>query len=258
MDHLAHRHALTREGAAVAALPADGLGAAVTACPGWDVERLIGHLGRVHAWAASFLNLGPDGGTPDAGGRPPAGPDIFGWYAERLHGLLEELDRHDPSEPSRSFTGPAPVAFWHRRQAHETAVHRWDAQAAIGEPDPIETALAADGVDEWLEVFVPRPAAKGAVVPAHLVGAELALHCTDAPAGAPHHWLLRLEADGPRVSRGLRDADPAVPADGPQAAIGGPAGELLLTVWHRRPLDAGSLTVSDAAAATAIIDTVHI
>ncbi|MER6443505.1 hypothetical protein ABT275_45720 [Streptomyces sp. NPDC001185] len=29
---------------------------------------------------------------------------------------------------------PSPLAFWTRRQAHETAVHRYDAEAATGRP----------------------------------------------------------------------------------------------------------------------------
>lgn len=253
----------------MAALPAEGLGPAVTGCPGWDVERLIGHLGRVHEWAASFLRLGPDGGTPDAGGRPPAGPDILPWYAERLDGLLAELDRHDPDEPSRSFAGPAPVAFWHRRQAHETAVHRWDAQDAItpGQADPIDARLAADGVDEWLTVFVPRWTQLGGATPEDLIGAQLALHCTDAPAGAPDRWILRLGPDGPQV---IDPGDPDGPDPGghnpgghdpagPAAAVTGPASDLLLAIWHRRALHAADrLTVSDPATATAILDTIHV
>ena len=78
------------------------------------------------------------------------------------------------------FAGPTTAAFWFRRQAHETAVHRWDAQRAAtpSSVDPIDATLAADGVDEWLEVFVPRFLARTGV-PDDLVGATLHLHCTD-------------------------------------------------------------------------------
>ena len=232
------------------ALPPTALGAEVRACPGWDVARLLGHLGRVHRWAASFLSQGPDGGDADAGPRPPEGEAIRGWYREALDDLVAELDRHDPDEPSASFAGPAPVAFWFRRQAHELAVHRWDAQDAItpGAADPIGAALAADGTDEWLEVFVPRFLARTGV-PDELVGATLHLHCTDdGLVEGTGEWLLRLTAEGAEVTRAHAKGD---------AALRGPASDLLLAVWHRVGLDAVDV-VGDHARAAAVLDAVHV
>ena len=57
--------------------------------------------------------------------------------------------------------GPSPLAFWARRQAHETAVHRYDAQSAApgGPPAPagaFDPAFAADGVDELIMGFAAR------------------------------------------------------------------------------------------------------
>jgi hypothetical protein len=37
-----------------------------------------------------------------------------------------------------------------RHQVQEAAVHRWDAQLAVGTPAPLPQALADDGVDEML------------------------------------------------------------------------------------------------------------
>ena len=49
--------------------------------------------------------------------------------------------------------------FWSRRQAHEIALHRVDMELArpgdAGPPDPIESELACDGIDEFLEQVVP-------------------------------------------------------------------------------------------------------
>lgn len=243
VDPAQHRAAIDQEGAALAAVPASGLGAEVRACPGWTVERLLGHTGRVHRWAASFLS--GDGG--DAGPRPPAGEAVLAYYREALALLGAELDRHDPSEPVDTFAGPGDVAFWLRRQAHEIAVHRWDAEDAVapGGATPFDPALAADGIDEWLDLFVPRFVVdKGDGVPADLVGATLHLHCTDTEG----EWLLRLTAEGTELERAHAKGD---------AALRGPAGDLLLAVWHRRPL-ADVDVVGDADRAGAILDLVHV
>lgn len=243
VDPAQHRAAIDREGAALAAVPASGLGAEVRACPGWTVERLLGHTGRVHRWAASFL--AGEGG--DAGPRPPAGEAVLAYYREALDLLAAELDRHDPSEPVDTFAGPGDVAFWLRRQAHEIAVHRWDAEDAVapGGATPFDPALAADGIDEWLDLFVPRFVVdKGDGVPADLVGATLHLHCTDTEG----EWLLRLTAEGTELERAHAKGD---------AALRGAAGVLLLAVWHRRLL-ADVDVVGDADRAGAILDLVHV
>jgi uncharacterized protein (TIGR03083 family) len=247
VDPASHRAAIAREGAALAAVPASGLGADVRSCPGWTVERLIGHTGRVHRWATSFLALGDDEGEPDPGPRPPAGEAILPWYRETLDGLLAELDRHDPSEPVRSFVGAADVAFWFRRQAHEVAVHRWDAEDAVtpGGAAAFGPDLAADGIDEWFDLWIHRATVvKGDGVPAALAGASLHVHCTDT-AG---EWIVRLTAEGPAVERAHAKGD---------AALRGVASDLLLALWHRVPLSSVDV-VGDADRAEAILDLVHV
>lgn len=250
MDAQTHLAAVAAEGRRVADLPPSALGAPVEACPGWDVARLVGHLGRVHAWATSFLALGPDGGEPDAGPRPPAGAALLPWYRDRLEDLVEELGRHDPGEVTAGFAGTTTVAFWFRRQAHELAVHRWDAQHAVapGQEDPIGVELAADGVDEWLAVFVPRFLARTGV-PDDLVGTTLHLHCTDeGGVEGTGEWLLRLIAEGCEVERAHAKGD---------AALRGPASDLFLAVWHRQGTGALDV-VGDAERARAVLDAVHV
>lgn len=254
MDAEEHWTAIVTEGERLAALPADALGATVTACPGWDVERLVGHVGRVHRWAAAFLAAGPEGagdGRVDAGPRPPRGPDTLPWYRESLRMLLDELDRHDPAAPAPSFAGTTTAAFWYRRQAHELAVHRWDADDAVthGAATPVAPALAEDGIDEWLGFLVPRFLARGGGVPAELIGATLHLHCTDdGLAAGTGEWLLRLTADGAEVERAHAKGD---------AALRGPASDLLLAAWHRLPLSAVDV-VGDADRAEQVLDLVHV
>ncbi len=250
MDHSNYVAAIATEGARLAAVPADALDRAVPSCPDWTVGDLSGHVGRVHRWATAHLAEAPDKPTAKRPG-PPEGEAVLPWYRESLDVLLAELDRHAPDEPVHSFVGPVTAGFWARRQAHELAVHRWDAQEALtpGGADPIPAPLAADGVDEWLHLFVPRfLALRESPVPADLVGATLHLHGTDEGQTEPAEWLLRLTGDGCEVERAHAKGD---------AALRGPASELLLAVWHRVPL-ARLDVVGDQDRAAAILELVHV
>ena len=51
---------------------------------------------------------------------------------------------------------PSPLAFWTRRQAHETAIHGADADASAGRASVFPADFAADGVDELLTGFQAR------------------------------------------------------------------------------------------------------
>ncbi|MDF0529747.1 maleylpyruvate isomerase family mycothiol-dependent enzyme [Tsukamurella sp. 8F] len=220
--------ALEADGAVIAATPAEHLARPVPTCPDWSVHDLIVHLGAVHRWAATFLAAGPDSKARFAfdASDAPEGPEITDWYRERLGELVAELRRHDPAEPARGFAGHGTVGFWYRRQAHEAAVHRWDVQNATGEPTPIEVPLAEDGVDEWLEIFVPRFLARGAGLPADSVGSVLHLHGVDESEA---EWTITFGTDGVKVGHAHARGD---------AAVRGTASELFLAMWRRVPLDA--------------------
>lgn len=243
--------ALETEGGRIAATDPEALAVAVPTTPGWTVADVIGHLGGVHRWAASYLAAGPEFGRH----RPPpapSGPEVLAWYRSGLDELLAEIARHDPAEPTRSFAGTAIVAFWLRRQAHETAIHRWDVDHALHGDDavPIDTALAIDGIDEWLTFFVSRfLTVKGSGIPSDLVGTSLHLHCTDDDrAEGAGEWVLRLAGDRVEVEHTHAKGD---------AAVRGPASDLVLAVWHRLPLDRVDV-VGDAALAARILDEVRI
>ena len=61
------------------------------------------------------------------------------------------LDGADPDVTCWSWSPEHRVGFAQRRMAQEAAVHRWDAEEAAGDPSPIESALAIDGIDEFVE-----------------------------------------------------------------------------------------------------------
>lgn len=103
--------------------------------------------------------------------------------------------------------------------AHETAVHRWDAEAAVTAASAVDADLAPDGIEELLEVFLYEAAAS---LPGEGLGGSLGLRCTDV-AGA---WVIRLAKRRAEVT----------PDEGPATAtLSGTASELLLFLWNRVP-----------------------
>jgi predicted lipid carrier protein YhbT len=118
--------------------------------------------------------------------------------------------------------------------AQETVVHRVDAQQAVGAPvTPVAADLAVDGIDEVFSVFVPALGADRSPGDDRTVH----LHATDADG----EWTIRFATGEVVVTTGHDKAD---------AAVRGPAGELLLWLWGRRPLDGlerfGARDVADA------------
>ena len=58
--------------------------------------------------------------------------------------------REAGSDPVWAFGRLRPASFWGRRMAHETAVHRADAELATGREPAFAPDIAADAIDEWL------------------------------------------------------------------------------------------------------------
>jgi hypothetical protein len=102
--------------------------------------------------------------------------------------------------------------------AHETSVHRWDAQGAVGRPEPVDAPQAADGIAEALELLLPLSVPEPRTE--HPRG-TLHLHCTDTPG----EWLVSMPDGRLEVAPGHAKAD---------AALRGEASELFLTCWGRR------------------------
>lgn len=208
--------ALDRDGVAfVGACEAAPAGATVPACPEWDVADLLWHLTEVHDfWCSIVAGLLQ---SPESYEQPPrpANTELAAMYRSGLSRLLAVLDAADPASALWTWTGPRDVAWVVRRMAHETAVHRWDAEQVAARDMPIEAALASDGIDEFLHVFLPWGADRSTLTgSAHL-------HCTDV-AG---EWTARPVAGAaPEVTREHTKGD---------CALRGPASDLLLALWRR-------------------------
>lgn len=170
-----------------------GLDAPVPSCPGWTVADLLGHIGGVQYWAAEASRAQPDDDVDfrDKSAIPEA-EERMAWFAAATAGLVDALDR--PSdEPAWTWIPPGTVGFWQRRQAHEAAMHRVDAELAAGVEAPaIAPELAADGIDEFL-TMVEAFGAAGAGDP----GSTLHFHCTDVTG----EWLARIGTSGVAIER---------------------------------------------------------
>jgi uncharacterized protein (TIGR03083 family) len=163
MEIAQHVNALRREGEWLAdAAERAGLDATVPPCAPWQVKDLLRHTGYVHRWAARHITERPDqiidgpaeeeilsGGADDAG--------LLAWFRDGHAALAQTLATADPAVACATFMpAPSPLAFWARRQAHETAIHRADADSAAGTMPEYEADFAADGIDELIIGFGRR------------------------------------------------------------------------------------------------------
>ncbi len=210
--------------------------ARVPGCPDWTVRDLVAHLGQVQRFWAATVAAGPGAPrpAPEADGRPPS-EDLLTWSAHSTDLLLDALRAAGPDAECWTWWAesgnPATAGAVARHQAREAAVHARDAQEAVGAPRPLPPALAVDAVDAFLNVGL------GSMDGWPHSPARVALASDEGPA-----WTLILDATGASPVRGG-------PGEGPEAGavVSGPAGELLLALHRRLPLDGGSLRVTGDA-----------
>jgi uncharacterized protein (TIGR03083 family) len=232
MQTAAHIRALEADGRRLAdAATAAGLEAVVPWCPGWKVRDLLAHISGIHRWARSYLVSGLDRATTtDEEARffpPVADADLLGWFREGHAALTATLRGADSELRCWAFLpAPSPLAFWARRQAHETAIHRADAEQAAGWTPHFDAQFAMDGVDELLAGFMARR--KGRLLSDPPVC--LAVRLTDSARA----WTLRVLPDHRVVVEGVDSAD---------CELHGPAAAMYMFLWNRLSIDAPEIEV---------------
>ena len=218
----------------VAALDTGPFSAPIGACPGWDLAQLGTHVAFVHRWATEAVLTAV---SPPRDRIPPAPTEpamLVRWVRDGGEALLEALARVPPDAPTwHPFPAPLTAGVWRRRQLHELVVHRWDAQDAVGEPDPIEPVVASDGIDEYFSMMLMRRIVRdGGALPQ----SSLHVHCTDTEG----EWLV--SSDGHQIELRREHAKGA-------AALRATAEALLLSLWgrrHRAPVEVvGDQAVAD-------------
>ncbi len=202
----------------------------VLSCPGWTMADLTQHLSGTQRWSTEIVRTGLRADHPVG---PSDRPGLEQWFSDGAAQLVDVLQQTDPEKPAWNF-GPEPrlASFWSRRQAHEVAVHLWDAKHSQGEVFRIDPALAADGIDEVCTVFLYMKLRRGSLPDWAPV---LNLIATDIAGG---QWQLkapeRLESQGAHVT------------------LRGASNDLLLAIWGRQGL--GNLDIEgDAELAQALL-----
>jgi uncharacterized protein (TIGR03083 family) len=205
--------------------------AEVPTCPGWDLGKLVRHVGTIHRWAGAMVEVAAperiDVRTLDLG--LPEHPSwLPGWLAAGAEELVARLRRADPEQPMWAWGADQHTRFWPRRMLHETTVHRADAELALG-GDPhgtIDPEVAADGIDELFANLPPAVSFSPNV--AELKG-EGSFGIAAGDTGI--EWVVTLRDDGfdaRRVGPGeAKEAD---------ALLTGFTPELLLVLYRRETI----------------------
>ena len=211
-------HALDETSSEISRLARGALDTVVSDCPGWLGRDLIVHVGRVYAAVTVLVNtrsMSPvDPGTTAVA---PEGVAVLEWFEDRRTDVVGALRATDAESPVWTWGADQRVGFYHRRLAHETAVHVCDLQRAMGIEPSIDRDLAVDGIDEFYGVVAPFSLIRR---PRPLPAGSLHLHCTDGDG----EWLV-VPRDGVLVMT-HEHAKGAV-------AWRGTAIALLLTAWGR-------------------------
>lgn len=194
------------------------LTAPVPSCPGWTLADLGNHVREVHLWAVHAVAEGNPGGTSE----PVSPQQLAEAYPRSAHRLVDVLEAAEDDAPVWTFGADRTVAFWWRRQTHETALHLYDALMSQRNPVPwvIEPWLAWDGVDEVATLFYPRQLRLGRSEP---LTNRLVLTATDVD---------RTTSIG----------------EGEPVELTGTAADLLLTLWKRTPATDAEVTTLLASA----------
>ncbi|MCG5435838.1 maleylpyruvate isomerase family mycothiol-dependent enzyme [Micromonospora foliorum] len=214
---------------AVAAAPS--LDVRVPTCPEWTLYDLVQHLGEGRRKWAAIVAAGPADAPPaiSAPVAPREHEALLAWFAASTEELLAALRKAGPDRGCWTWWGdsqsPQTAGAVARHQLQQVAVHTYDAQVAVGAPQPLPGEVALDGVDEFVTTCVATTSAwphQPAVIDYH--------------ATEGRSWRLWFSADGARTARISAPAD----VEGPEVAYvsaRGTANELVMFFYGRITMD---------------------
>ena len=204
------------------------LGAAVPTCGDWTLRDLAGHMGWVHGLVGSYV--AGRATEPLSREQMPQVPDddsAVDFAAACLGRLVDALAGIDPDTPVWNWSPRPDAGFYFRRMLHETSVHRWDAENAVGETGPVDGDQGRDGVDEFFDFVLPNAQKRKR---RDLPAGSLHVHRTDGDG----EWIVHADGGEVVMERVHVKGD---------AAVRGPGGALFLAMWNRLSLDDASLSV---------------
>jgi uncharacterized protein (TIGR03083 family) len=222
MDLARRVELITADSDALADAATHDLTAPIVACPDWTMVDLVRHVLQVHrSWA---LIVAEQRTGPDWADEPMPDDDaLVDEFRVNAHRFAAVLGAADPESPCWTWGPEQNAGFVQRFQVQEVALHRWDAERAVGHPEPIATDGAADAIAQLAELF-PLMA-----------------------EGATHSFDVVLD-----------DAAGTVPIlTGPDrtaaGSITGTASDVLLVLWRRLPLAAVEVDGDPDAIAAALV-----
>ncbi len=148
----------------------------------------------------------------------PVPVGLLDWFRDGAADLQERFRTSGPDEQVWTWSADHSVGFWQRMQAIEAAVHRWDAENALGAARPLDAALAADAVGQTFEALAPMRRMVGKAPPGH--GERFFFQRSDGPGS----WAVQI--DGDSVLLGAPDGRYDI-------QISGTASDLALFLWQR-------------------------
>ena len=225
--------------AAVSSAP--DLDVQVPTCPEWTLFELVQHVGQGQRRWAVTVAAGPGDAPPAeaaleaAAAAPQEREALLAWSAEATQRLLTAVRDAGPDRGCWTWWGasqsPQTCGAVARHQIQQIAVHTYDAQITAGAPEALPDEVALDGVDEFLltccattDAWPHEPAA------------------VDYDAAEGRAWRLSLSADGARVTRLPAPVTTSATAagerpDAADASLRGTAGDLVLALYGRIPVD---------------------
>lgn len=214
----------------------------VPTCPEWTLGELARHTGGALRWVEAHVRTRAEKhipesdvpGVPGPGDDDPAGLDA--WLAETAELLDAALGEATGETAVWAWAGEHTAEFWARRMTHEVAVHRADAAVAAGVEYVVAPEVAADAIDEWLEIvqYVQRTDLADNARELRGGGRTIHLHAVGADDALNAEWVVELAEEGVVWRRGHEKAD---------VALRGPLTEVLLAFYRRRGLDSGRVEV---------------
>ena len=223
--------------------------ARVPGCPDWDAADLLWHLATVQRWWAEVLAARPQRPEEIDPPRPETYEELLAAYDQWSGELAAQLEGADPRDEAWNWSSDHTVGFILRRQAHEALVHRVDAEQSAGLESELDATLAADGVDEVLDVMYGGMPAWGTWAPSE---ETVRVDVTDT---GEQVWLRFGTFAGTDPDSGTSYADEedfhVVPAPDdedvePDVVVDGTAAALDLWLWKRAG-DAGISVAGDDA-----------
>lgn len=192
-------------------LPHHTLDQEVPACDGWTVTDALNHLSFGLGVGYQIAVASPPDADPatvfaelEIPDNGPHGDEAVETFRNHMGSCADRFDGLDPTTPCWTYAGPGVAAFWFRRAAVETWLHRVDVADALGIELRLNDRRARDGIEETFSFTFP-----------------MAIGITGRPSS-------QLIVESPCLPQPLSMGD-----GGSSVAIRGTGHDVLLALWGR-------------------------